>query len=206
MSKKWSDFQQRSRPQPSFTSPSNSNNQLLTTQASTDLEQPNQFTLSGQLERARNFVLGRPEPEPQGRFISLFNCMSNDRSYSWAAASFLITIGLIFVCFMMLPTLVISPSSFVLSFTLAMISMIAAMAFFNGPRLYMKKLFIEKNLYASIFLILSIILALWFSLIMPSYILSIVFCICELNAILFYFCNTTAVSWQTVKWAFSACF
>ncbi len=90
--------------------------------------------------------------------------------------------------FFLLPSIALMPSKFVMCFTFAMISLIAAMAMLNGPRLYVKKLFLAKNLYASCFLILSIVLALWFSLIKQSYIWSLVFCVCELNAVAFYFC------------------
>ena len=73
------------------------------------------------------------------------------------------------------------------------------MAFFSGPRVYMKKLFVQKNLYASVFMLSSIVLALWFSVFSKSYILSIVFCLCELNAVLWYYCNTSAVSRESLK-------
>ena len=160
--------------------------------------------MSAQLERARNFVLGRPEPEPQGPFISCFNCLPNEKSYGYAALCFLGACLLFFGCFMCIPTLVLNPSSFVMCFTFSMISLIVAMAFLNGPRVYCKKLFLQKNLIASVVLISSILLALWFSFFQPKYIWSIIFCVMELNAVMFYFCNSTPISWERIKWVCSA--
>ena len=151
------------------------------------------------INQARNFVLGRPEPEPQG-WLSVFNFLGNEKSYLFAFISFAAACFFLLMCVFMLPAIVLMPAKFVMCFTFAMISVIVSLAFVSGPRLYVKKLFIEKNLYASVLLILSILCALWFSLIQPSYILSIIFCVLELNTILFYFFNTKAVSLETVKW------
>lgn len=160
---------------------------------------PQQTLIRSQLDRARNFVLGRQEPEPEGRFISMFNCMSNEVSYGKFAICVILAIVCFMCCFFLLPTLVLSPASFVMCFTFSMIFIILALAFLNGPRLYMKKLFIQKNLYASLFLIVSILCALYFSVINPKYLWSLIFCIFELNAVLFYFFNTTAISWEQLK-------
>ena len=129
----------------------------------------------------------------------MFNCMSNEVSYGKFAICCLVAVLCLMCCFFLLPTLVISPASFVMCFTFSMIFVIIALAYLNGPRLYMKRLFIQKNLYASLFMIASILCALYFSLISPRYIWSLVFCVCELNAVLFYFFNTTAISCQNIK-------
>lgn len=92
------------------------------------------------------------------------------------------------------------PAKFAMCFTFAMMSLIAGMALMAGPRLYVKKLFIAKNLWASVFLIFSIIMALWFSLIQESYLLSLLFCVFELNAVAFFFCKTSVISLNQVKW------
>ena len=104
------------------------------------------------------------------------------------------------MCVFLIPSIAFMPAKFSMCFTLAMVSLIAAMACYNGPRLYMKKLFIAKNLVASSLLIFSVLMALWFSLIVQSYVWSLVWCFCELNAIIFFFCNTSAISIGTIKW------
>ena len=111
-----------------------------------------------------------------------------------AIASLLVSGLLLFASFLCLPTIVLSPSTFVMCFTFSMIALITAMAFWYGPRLYVKKLFIATNRYASLLLISSMLLALYFSLINPKYVLSLLFCLLELNAVVFYFFNTTAIS------------
>jgi len=58
----------------------------------------------------------------------------------------------------------------------------------------MIKIFEKKNLIKTGVLFLSMILGLWFSLINSSYILSLVFCIVEFNALMLYFCNTFPLS------------
>ena len=91
--------------------------------------------------------------------------MSNDVSYSKAVICLCFCVLMGFACVMLLPTVVLSPAMFVMCFTLGMISFILMMAFVAGPRVYLKKLFIEKNLYASVAMLASIILALWFSVV-----------------------------------------
>lgn len=190
MSKKWSDFVQKSRPKTNFTQFDSQPSPV----PKTDIENnPGGFSIAGTLNQAKNFVLGRPEPEPQG-WLAVFNCLGNDKSIINSTISFAVAAFFLLMCFFLLPSLVVVPAKFVMCFTFAMLSMIFGMAFMSGPRMYVKKLFLQKNLYASIFLITSILCALWFSLIRESYILSLVFCIFELNSILFFFCNTSAVN------------
>ena len=105
-----------------------------------------------------------------------------------------------FISFVMLSVIVAAPSKFVLCFTITMIALIVGLAFLNGPRKYMKKLFTDKNLYATIVLLVSLLLSLYFSLVVDSYVWSIIFCIAELNAVLYFFCRTSAVNWNTIKW------
>ena len=88
-------------------------------------------------------------------------------------------------------------------FTFTMIALIAGFAFLKGPRSYIKNLFVDKNLYASITLISSIILSLLASLVWKSYIWSLLFCIIELNAVLYFFCNA-GISLTQVRWFCSA--
>lgn len=53
-----------------------------------DIEsQQNGFSIGGTLNTAKAFVIGRPEPEPQG-WVSVFNFMPNDASYCNATIAF----------------------------------------------------------------------------------------------------------------------
>ena len=61
MSKKWSDFVQKSRPKANF----EQFDSQPTTVPKSDIENSsNGFSVADTLAQARNFVLGRPEPEP----------------------------------------------------------------------------------------------------------------------------------------------
>ena len=151
------------------------------------------------MDRAREFVLGQQEPEPEGTFISVFNCLPNEVCYGYAGISAGLAVLCFLCCFFLLPTLVLSPASFVMCFTFAMIFIILSLAFLHGLRLYMKKLFTDSRKYASILLIISILAAFYFSVINPKYFLSIICCVLEFNAVLYYFFNTSAVTWDRLK-------
>ena len=99
----------------------------------------------------------------------------------------------------MLASIIIAPSKFVLCFTLAVVALMAGMALLSGPRVYVKNLFRNKNLVASIVLLTSLVFSLYFSIVAKSYLMSILMCIIELNAILYFFCKTTACSLSTLK-------
>ena len=172
-----------------FTAKTKSTNPYAPT-SNVDIEQqtPTSY-ITGALQGARNFVLGRPEPEPQG-WLSVFNFLPNDKNYIGAIVAFGIAAFFIFLCVLLAPEIMLMPAKFVMCFTFAMISLISAIAMLSGPRLYIKKLFLAKNLYATILLIFSIVMALWFSTITKSYIWSLVFCACELNSVAFYFCQS----------------
>lgn len=137
---------------------------------------------------AKNFVLGRTEPEPQG-WLKVFNCLPNDKSYTYAIICFCIAFLFGFLSMMCLAMIVAAPDKFVLMFTFTMLAMLAGFAYLKGPRTYVKNLFIDKNLYASIVLLSSIVLALYFSLIEKSYLWSLLFCVIELNSVMYFFCN-----------------
>ena len=167
-----------------------------------DIEsQQSGFSIGGTLNAAKAFVIGRPEPEPQG-WLSVFNFLPNDASYCNAAIAFGIAGFFLILAIFLVFSIVLAPSKFVMCFSMAMMSMMVGLAFLNGPRVYIKKLFVEKNLVASIVLIASILLSLWFSMIMGSYLLSLLFCVMQLNAILYFFCKTSAFNLGTIKWIF----
>lgn len=93
-----------------------------------------------------------------------------------------------------LPTIIFSPQRFTMLFTLAVLSLIAGLAFLNGPLTYVKKITSDKrNLYATAVLFASMIFSLYFSIIAGSYIMSLLLCFLELNACLLFFCNTFPV-------------
>lgn len=95
----------------------------------------------------------------------------------------MLAIGAVFTLFAVfsLPTLIISPQKFTSLFTLAVLSLIAALAFLNGPATYARKLTERRNLVASCVLVCSMLLSLYFSIIEGSYLLSILFCFIEVT-------------------------
>ena len=107
-----------------------------------------------------------------------------------AFMSFGICALLLFVSLVNIFSIVTSPGKFVCIFTMAVIAAIVGLAQWNGPQQYMNKIFEKVNLVKTVTLFTSMFLALWFSLIDPSYILSLFFCILEFNAIMLYFCNS----------------
>ena len=116
--------------------------------------------------------------------------LPTEKSVSNACISFGISILLLFVSFINIFSIITNPGSFVLIFTLANIAAIVGLAHWNGPQAYMTKIFEKQNLVKTCVLFGSMFLALWFSLVTPSYILSLVFTVLEFNALLLYFCNT----------------
>ena len=81
-----------------------------------------------------------------------------------------------------LPSIVLAPSFFTFLFTLSMITLVFGLAFLNGPANYLKKLTDDKkNMFNTFVLAVSIILALYFSVIQGSYLLSLLFCFIEVS-------------------------
>jgi hypothetical protein len=118
----------------------------------------------------------------------------------YAAVAFGVAGLFIFLALMVLPMVVLSPSKFVCCFTIAMCSMIVGLSLLKGVRVYIKELFSAKNRVASAALIISMLLSLYFSLIAGSYIWSIVFCVIMLNCLIFFFCSTSPIGLEQVKW------
>ena len=131
--------------------------------------------------------------------------MSNEKSYSKAAICFCLASVFITFCAVFVFSIVLSPQKFVFMFTLCMLSVLSGLAFMNGPRMYVKKLFISKNLIASSIFVSSIVLSLYFSIVSASYLLSLLFCIIQLNAMVYFFCSTSAVYLNTLKWMGQGC-
>ena len=162
MSSKWNDFVSKSAPKNPF---SKMQQPTVDTERSEDFEaNNNSSSIANSLSRAKDFVLGRQEPEPQG-WLSMFNCLPNDKKPIHAMVSFAISAFFLLLCFFLLAEIILMPAKFVMCFTLAIVASLFGLAFLSGPRIYVKKLFIEKNLIASICLIVSTLLSLWFSMI-----------------------------------------
>ena len=153
------------------------------------------------MQSAKAFVIGREEPEPQG-WLRVFNCLPNEKSYTYALISFVVAALFAFLSFLMLSMIVLSPDKFVLFFTLTTSALLTGFAFLKGPRTYVKNLFVDKNLYASAALLTSIILSLYFSVIAKSYLWSLLFILIEVNCILYFFCKA-GISVAQVKWVCS---
>mmetsp|Transcript_14546 Transcript_14546/g.19743 ORF Transcript_14546/g.19743 Transcript_14546/m.19743 type:complete len:85 (+) Transcript_14546:516-770(+) len=81
-----------------------------------------------------------------------------------------------------------------------MIALMGGLGYTSGPRSYANRLTERKNMYASGVLGVSMILALYSSLFDDSYLMSLLFCIMMLNAVLYFFCNTSAISMSNLKW------
>lgn len=160
--------------------------------------------LGSSFNNAKAFVVGRSEPEPQG-WLRIFNCLPNETSYTYALISFAVAGLFGLLSFLMLSMIVLSPSKFVLFFTLTTCALLAGFAFLKGPRTYIKNLFVDRNLYASAALLTSIVLSLYFSLIAHSYIWSLLFIAIELNCILYFFCKA-GIKLDQIKWVCSAAF
>jgi len=149
------------------------------------------------------FVLGRSEPEPQG-WLSIFNCLPNDKNYIHAGISFILTALFGFLSMIMLGTIAAAPDKFVICYSITILCFIAAMASMSGPRTYVKKLFQDKNLVASIVLFSCMILSLYFAMIEKAYLWSLLMSIIEMNAVMYFFCGSAAVNLNTIKWMFKA--
>lgn len=120
--------------------------------------------------------------------------MSDRADYTKALIAFAVSGVLLLLSVFSLPTLLFSPQKFTMLFTLAMLSLVVALAFINGPLQYVRKITSDKrNLVATCVLGGSIILSLYFSIIAESYLMSLLLCLLEFNAVLLFFCNTFPV-------------
>jgi hypothetical protein len=108
----------------------------------------------------------------------------------YAFISFGICALMLFASFINVFNIVLSPGKFVCMFNISTLAGLTGLAFWNGPQVYMNKIFEKQFLVRTVTLFASMFLALWFSLVNKSYILSLVFCLIEFNAIMLYFCNS----------------
>ena len=129
--------------------------------------------------------------------------MSNEKSFMWGAICFAAAAFFMFLSIILLGAIVVAPAKFTTCFSIACIFAITGLAFLSGPRSYVKKLFVEENRIPSFVLIFSFLFGLYFSMIAGSYILSLIFCILQLNALLYFFCKTSAINKSTLTWFFT---
>ena len=94
------------------------------------------------------------------------------------------------LAFANLLTIIISPASFTMFFTLAVIFGMVALAVWTGPRQYVETCLEKRYRVRSGALVLSILGAFYFSILSPNWLLSLLSCIIEFNAVLLYFFNT----------------
>jgi len=120
----------------------------------------------------------------------VFSHLPEHKSVSNAAIAFAISGLLAMVCVFSIFSVVTSPGKFTCIFSMTIIALLTGLAHWNGPQAYMNKMFEKQNMVKTLTLLGSMFCSLIFSLVWPSYLLSLFFCIVELNAIMLYFCNT----------------
>jgi hypothetical protein len=99
------------------------------------------------------------------------------------------------LAFFVLPTVFFAPQKFTMLFSVSLLAMIFSLTFMQSPTSYIRKITSDKkNLIATGVLFGSMILILYFSIVAGSYLMSILLCFLEANAVLFFFCNTFAAS------------
>ena len=94
------------------------------------------------------------------------------------------------VAFMNILAIIISPAKFTCSFTFAVILGMIGLCQWNGPQAYVEKCLEKQYRIRTGTLAVSIVGAVWFSIIQTNWFMSAFFCILELNAVLLFFCNT----------------
>mmetsp|Transcript_90898 Transcript_90898/g.125353 ORF Transcript_90898/g.125353 Transcript_90898/m.125353 type:complete len:164 (+) Transcript_90898:222-713(+) len=148
------------------------------------------------MARFKDFVLSRKSNQS----MAVFSWVSDSVNYTNATICFGLAALFMMLCVFMLPSIVIMPSKFTMCFSLAMICCLLGLAYLRGPRTYLNSLFEGSQLLATCILLGSIVMSLYFSLVASSYLGSIIFCICQFNAILYFSCKTSAISLNTLRW------
>ena len=99
--------------------------------------------------------------------------MDSGRSYKFFAIFLGIGVLFLFLSLLFLPTVIFSPHKFAMLFSLGSICMLVSMAFYRGPLTYTKRLMKKDQALFSIAYIFSLFLTLYASIIMGSYIVTI---------------------------------
>ena len=103
--------------------------------------------------------------------------MDKGKSLKWSIVLLLISVICFFMSVLFLPVIVVSPHKFAFLFTCGSITALASMACYHGPGTYVGKLFGKDKCIFTVCYIASLIITLWCSLIMDSYILTLIACI-----------------------------
>ena len=131
--------------------------------------------------------------------LPIFNNVNDKKNYTYAMSAFAIGAIFLLFSFFALPVIILSPHKFTLFFCLSMICFLVGMGFMNGPKTYLKKLSNTRNRLPSLILIFSLVSSLYCALIYKSYILSILFCFIQLNAVCYFFFNSMPFGVGTIK-------
>ncbi|KAJ3097448.1 Vesicle transport protein [Phlyctochytrium planicorne] len=125
--------------------------------------------------------MNRENPEPE-----LFGLTSFQR-----ILGFFITFGLAAVCFLVsffsLPMMVISPSKFATTFSLGSLFAAVSFALIRGPRAYFKDLMTLQRLPWTLAYFGSLIMTLYASIVVKSYLLTIISSIVQIVALIWFF-------------------
>ena len=136
---------------------------------------------------------GQEKPQEESIIPSFILNKLEDRSdYPKALIAFASAALFLMLSLFSLPTIVFSPQRFTMLFTITMVSVIVGLFFLNGPKTQLRKMTSgdKSKLVASGVLIASMIMSFYFSAIGESYLMSLLCCFVEFNAVLLFFCNT----------------
>ena len=117
----------------------------------------------------------------QGLRDSIEENLDSGKSYKYFAIFLGIGCLFLFMSFLFLPTVVLSPHKFALLFSIGSMCMLVSMAFYRGPATYTKRLFRKDQALFSGSYLISLFLTLYASIILDSYILTILACMVQVS-------------------------
>ena len=153
-----------------------------------DNEISSQRGKTGLMSMFKSAPIEKPKPTTfGGKMIAMLpeECNKTKALMFFGVASLFLLLA-----FVNILSIIISPAKFTCSFTIAVILGMIGLSLWNGPQAYVNKCFEKQYLIRTCTLIGSMFGAFWFSVIGNSYLMSIIFCIIEFNAVLLFFCNT----------------
>ena len=116
------------------------------------------------------------------------NKLDEGKSIKWAVILFLAAIACFGFSVLFLPVIVLSPHKFAFLFSCGSFLSLAAMGCYHGPGSYIKKLFSAEKALFTIAYLVSVLATLWASVIMDSYLLTLICCLGQLFACLWFVC------------------
>ena len=102
---------------------------------------------------------------------------------------FVVSAAFFMLSTLFLPTIVLSPHKFACIFSTACLCAMGSLAAYYGLGTYLKSLLKPDKILFSIAYIASLVITLWFSLIIKSYFLTLIGCIGEFFAMGFFVCS-----------------